>query len=260
MRVLLFGGTAEGHELASRLSQAGAAVTCCVATDYGRDLLEPQAGLEILTGRMDQRAMEAEMARGYTCVVDATHPYAAQVSENIRAAARAAGLPYERLLRPREEAGEVLWADSPAQAARMLADLPGNVLLTTGSKDLAVFAQVPDYRQRLWVRVLPSLDSLKSALDLGYPAAHIICMQGPFSREMNVATLRAMEGRILVTKDTGRAGGFSEKAEAAQAAGAKLLVIRRPTEETGLGLEEIFVKLTMDNEGAPCGDEWFIAE
>lgn len=241
MNVLLFGGTAEGHNLACRLAQAGCRVTCCVATDYGRELLEPTLGLTVLTGRMDQNAMEKEMAGGYTCVVDATHPYAAQVSENIRAAAKAVGLPYERLLRPREEAEGVLWADSPAEAAQMLADLPGNVLLTTGSKDLAVFTA---YKDRLWVRVLPSLDSLKHALDLGYPASHVICMQGPFSVEMNAATLRSMDGKVLVTKDTGKAGGFLEKAEAAAKAGAKLLVIRRPTEETGLDLETLLQKLT----------------
>ena len=246
MKVLLFGGTAEGHELAQRLARAGVTVICSVATDYGRDLLEPQPGLTVLTGRMDQAAMEAEMAKGYTCVVDATHPYAAQVSENIRAAAKAAGLAYERLLRPREEAGDVLWAESPAAAAQMLADLPGNILLTTGSKDLAAFT---DYKDRLWVRVLPSLDSLKHALDLGYPAAHIICMQGPFSVEMNAATLKSMDGEILVTKDTGKPGGFLEKAEAARQANAKLLVIRRPTEETGLGLEELYLKLTMRIKG-----------
>lgn len=242
MKVFLFGGTAEGHELARRLAEAGLTVTCSVATDYGRELLEPQPGLTVLTGRMDQNAMEAEMKKGYDQVVDATHPYAAQVSENIRAAAKAAGLPYARLLRPREEAGDVLWADSPSDAARILANLPGNLLLTTGSKDLAVFTA---FRDRMWVRVLPSLDSLKHALDLGYPAAHIICMQGPFSLEMNLATLRAMDGKVLVTKDTGKPGGFLEKAEAARQANAKLLVIRRPTEETGFGLEELYFKLTM---------------
>ena len=167
---------------------------------------------------MDTAEMEAEMAGGYDVVVDATHPYAAQVSENIRAAAGAAGLPYERLLRPREETGaDVLWADSPEDAARLLAELPGNVLLTTGSKDLPIFARVPDFERRIWVRVLPSMDSLRAALELGYPAAHIICMQGPFSQEMNAATLRMMDGAVLVTKDTGRAGGFGEKAEAARA-------------------------------------------
>lgn len=114
------------------------------------------------------------------------------------------------------------------------------MLLTTGSKDLAAFAPL---RERIWVRVLPSPDSLKTALDLGYAASHIICMQGPFSLEMNLATLRAMDGKVLVTKDTGRAGGFSEKAEAAKAAGARLLVIRRPTQETGLELEAMYEKL-----------------
>lgn len=244
MRILLFGGTAEGHTLARRLAQAGHPVTCCVATDYGRDVLEPQPNLTVRMGRMDQGAMEAEMGRGYDCVVDATHPYAAQVSGNIRAAAKAVNLPYQRLLRPREEAGDVLWADSPEQAAEILETMPGNVLLTTGSKDLAVFAKLRDYKQRLWARILPSLDSLSAALELGYPASHIICMQGPFSRQMNTATLRSMDGRILVTKDTGKAGGFGEKAQAAREAGARLLVIRRPVAETGLELEALLEKLT----------------
>ena len=182
MKILLFGGTAEGHTLARRLAEAGHLVTCCVATDYGRDVLEPQPNLTVHMGRMSPDAMAGEMADGYDCVVDATHPYAAQVSVSIRTAAQRAGVPCQRLVRPREEAEDVLWADSPAHAAEVLAELPGNVLLTTGSKDLATFAQVPGFAERIWVRVLPSLDSLRSALDLGYPAAHIICMQGPFSQ------------------------------------------------------------------------------
>ena len=244
MRILLFGGTAEGHTLALRLAQAGHLVTCCVATDYGRNVLEPQPNLTVRMGRMDQPAMEAEMGKGYDRVVDATHPYAAQVSGNIRAAAHTVGLPYERLLRPTEEAGDVLWADSPGQAVEILETMSGNVLLTTGSKDLAVFAKLRDYKERLWVRVLPSLDSLGTALNLGYPASHIICMQGPFSRQMNRETLRFMDGRILVTKDTGKAGGFGEKVQAAREAGARLLVIRRPVAETGLELEALLEKLT----------------
>ena len=247
MKILLFGGTAEGHTLAQRLAEAGHLVTCCVATDYGRDVLEPQPNLTVRMGRMDRDAMAAEMVGGYDWVVDATHPYAAQVSVSIRTADQQAGVPCQRLVRPREEAEDVLWADSPAHAAELLADLSGNVLLTTGSKDLAVFARVPGFAERIWVRVLPSLDSLRSALELGYPASHIICMQGPFSREMNTATLRAMEGRVLVTKDTGRPGGFGEKAAAAREVGAKLLVIRRPVQETGATLEELLKKWTGGN-------------
>ncbi|HIQ69400.1 MAG TPA: precorrin-6A reductase [Candidatus Avoscillospira stercorigallinarum] len=248
MSILLFGGTAEGHSLARRLAQAGLAVTCSVATAYGEAVLEPTPGLTVHVGRMDADQMAAEMAKGYTCVVDATHPYADRVSENIRRAAETAGLPYYRLLRPREAAEGVLWADSPADAARMLADLPGNVLLTTGSKDLKTFTQVPDYRDRLYVRVLPSLESLSAALDLGYPAAHILCMQGPFPEKLNAALLEAVDAKILVTKDTGKAGGFPEKAAAARSAGAKLLVIRRPTQETGYTLDALYDFLTKGRE------------
>lgn len=91
MNVLLFGGTGEGRELAGWLLVRGIPCTVCVATEYGETLLP--AGVEAHVGRMDQAAMETQMAAGYDVVVDATHPYAAEVTQNIRAAARAAGLP-----------------------------------------------------------------------------------------------------------------------------------------------------------------------
>ena len=238
MKIFLFGGTAEGHLLAERLAEAGNSVTCAVATDYGQAVLEPRDNLTVLVGRLTAGEM-AERLEGFDVVVDATHPYADKVSENIRAAAAETATPYYRLLRPREEAEDVLWADSPADAAAKLQNLPGNVLLTTGSKDLKTFTAVKDYASRLFVRVLPSVESLTAALSLGYPASHVICMQGPFPQALNQAMVEAVGAKVLVTKDTGKAGGFLEKAEAARAAGAKLLVIRRPTEETGYTLDAL---------------------
>lgn len=238
MKIFLFGGTAEGHLLAERLAEAGNFVTCAVATEYGQAVLEPRDNLTVLVGRLTAGEM-AERLEGFDVVVDATHPYADKVSENIRAAAAETATPYYRLLRPREEAEDVLWADSPADAAAKLQNLPGNVLLTTGSKDLKTFTAVKDYPSRLFVRVLPSVESLTAALSLGYPASHVICMQGPFPRALNQAMVEAVGAKVLVTKDTGKAGGFLEKAEAARAAGAKLLVIRRPTEETGYTLDAL---------------------
>ena len=238
MKIFLFGGTAEGHLLAERLAEAGNLVTCAVATEYGQTVLEPRDNLTVLVGRLTAGEM-AERLEGFDVVVDATHPYADKVSENIRAAAAQTATPYYRLLRPREEAEDVLWADSPADAAAKLQNLPGNVLLTTGSKDLKTFTAVKDYPSRLFVRVLPSVESLTAALSLGYPASHVICMQGPFPQALNQAMVEAVGAKVLVTKDTGKAGGFLEKAEAARAAGAKLLVIRRPTEETGYTLDAL---------------------
>ena len=125
-----------------------------------------------------------------------------------------------------------------AVAAEMLERLPGNVLLTTGSKELDHFAR-PGLRERCFPRVLPMADSLERCLALGFPPKNIICMQGPFTKEMNVATLHQFHIDTLVTKDTGGYGGFRAKAEAAKEAGCVLLVVERPRNETGLTLEEI---------------------
>ena len=107
MKIFLFGGTAEGHLLAERLAEAGNFVTCAVATEYGQAVLEPRDNLTVLVGRLTAGEM-AERLEGFDVVVDATHPYADKVSENIRAAAAETATPYYRLLRPREEAEDVI--------------------------------------------------------------------------------------------------------------------------------------------------------
>ena len=78
MELLLFGGTGEGRALAEWHRDEGIPVTVCVATAYGSTLLPP--GVEAHTGRLDRAGMEALMVRRpYTCVIDATHPYAVEV-------------------------------------------------------------------------------------------------------------------------------------------------------------------------------------
>lgn len=241
MDILIFGGTTEGRELAEALAAAGWSVTLSVATDYGAALVPRLPGLAVSARRLERGDMTALMAsRPFAWVVDATHPYAAAVTENIRAAARAVGLPYRRLLRPAQAEGE-----GPAtmeEAARLLLDRPGNVLLTTGSKELDAFA-LPGLRERCFPRVLPAVSSLERCLTLGFPPAHVICMQGPFSRELNEAMLRQFAVRTLVTKDSGDAGGFRAKEEAAQAVGCDLLVVARPQRETGETLADILKDL-----------------
>lgn len=240
-RILLFGGTADARELVAALLLRGWAVTESVATNYGGELLEGLPGIEIRTGRMDRDEMiEYIKENGFAAVVDATHPYAVEATENIRAAAGETGTPCLRLLRPQVPARgcETRFAEDAADAARILGELPGNALLTTGSKELSAFTSVPDYRERLYVRVLPQPESLERALGLGFLPAHIFCMRGPFSERLNLAMLLEYEIRTLVTKDTEAEGGFGEKAKAAKEAGALLLVIRR-REETGLTQEEL---------------------
>ena len=119
----------------------------------------------------------------------------------------------------------------------------GNILLTTGSKELKAYSQIKDFAERVYARVLPLEDSLVLCREAGVKAAHILAMQGPFSEEMNTAMLRAIGAKWLVTKDGGAAGGFAEKAAAAAKTGVRLLVIGRPAEADGIGLSETVARL-----------------
>ena len=173
-------------------------------------------------------------------MLDATHPYAAKVTENIRTACRESGFPYLRLLRQGGVDGEVVCVDSVEEAVSWLGETKGNILLTTGSKELRRFTALPDYQERLYARVLSLPTVMNACAELGIEGKHLIGMQGPFSKEMNLAMLRQYDCRYLVTKDTGTAGGFPQKAEAAQEAGAVLVVIGRPAGDAkGLSMTEM---------------------
>ena len=277
--VLLFGGTTEGRELAARLAGRGQRTILCVATDYGREVLEPELlanpCLGVRIGRMDAEEMRRLILEEEPgLVVDATHPYADQVTRNVREACEKTGREYLRCLRPasgleclegmRLPSGEecfrelcplsdreclgklhtpsdpeyggggVVRVPSVQAAVEWLASREGNILVTTGSKELAAFSQLPDFATRVYARVLPTLPSLSACLDQGLSGRHIIAMQGPFSRETNRSQLAEFNCRFLVTKDTGDNGGFREKVRAAGEAGAVALVIDRPETERGL--------------------------
>jgi len=127
---------------------------------------------------------------------------------------------------------------SADEAAAYLAGTSANVLLTTGSKELSCFTSVPDYQNRLFARVLSLPSVVASCAALGFSGRNLICMQGPFSEEMNIALIHQTDAKYLVTKDTGREGGFPEKESAAKACDCQLIIIRRPLVEEGITVEE----------------------
>ena len=118
---------------------------------------------------------------------------------------------------------------SAAHAAGFLARTQGNVLLATGAKELSAFAVLEP--ARLFPRVLPTREGIAACEGTDIPHKNIIAMQGPFSYALNRALMEQFAIRFLVTKDGGAAGGFEEKARAAQDTGAQLIVIRRPAEQ-----------------------------
>lgn len=237
-QVIVFAGTTEGYEICRFLERHQVAVLASVATEYGSRSLSESENLTVHSARLTEEEMEKLIQQEQpSLVLDATHPYAREVTENLKKACEKTGIFYQRVLREEgEKTEEAVYVESAKEAARYLEKTKGAVLLTTGSKELSSFTSVPDYQNRLYARVLSLPSVISECAKLGFEGKHLIGMQGPFSTEMNVAMLRQFSCRYLVTKDTGKAGGFEEKLEAARRCQVTPIIIGRPEKETGLSV------------------------
>ncbi len=240
-KIVILGGTSEGRELAEYARQKRIPVVVTVVSEYGEQLLPEDSCVRIHQGRLDHAGMERFLIEERPqLVLDATHPYAREVTETAREVCSRLGLSCRRVLRKAQHtSGESLVeVSSAAEAAAFLAEREGAVFLTTGSRELGAFASDERLRERLYARILPDSQVVAACESLGVRGSHLIAMQGPFSMEMNVAMIRQTGARWLVTKESGSRGGFAQKLEAAVCCGIGIVVIRRPLREEGISLRE----------------------
>lgn len=250
---LIFAGTIEGRLLAEFCSEQKIPAVVCVATEYGEELVDSIKGVEIKKGRLEEFQME-ELIENISPigVIDATHPYANVVTENIKDACKAKNAKYYRLVRDnggeKDMSAELKTFDDIKSAAEYLETQSGNILLTTGIKELPAFSEAISNKERLFARVLLQEEVFNIIDECGLSKKQIMCMQGPFSKAMNKATIEQTNAAFLVTKESGKAGGFMEKIEAAKEMGITCILIARPGEETGLSLEETKQVIVPDYE------------
>ncbi|MFW6181120.1 MAG: precorrin-6A reductase [Spirochaetota bacterium] len=235
--ILLLGGTSDARWCREALDRRGVPYLLSTATRYnpGTETTAGQAaGAVRLQGALDRRAMQRLVRRqGVRLVIDATHPFAARVSATAMEACARTGcayLRYQRMPAPLPDTPLILRASSAGQAADVLAGLRGNILLTTGSRSLAVFA-ARVHPDRLFARVLPRAESIRECERCGLLPSHIVAMQGPFDRELNGYLIRKFDISCMASKQSGTEGGLREKIEACLDSGTKLLVIDPPVLE-----------------------------
>lgn len=249
-KIALFAGTTEGRKLSELLAASGITHTICVATAYGEMILNTHPLVHVRQGRMNRNEISAFVAKEQiTLVIDATHPFAEEVTQNIKGAVKeqhdkGMHVDYLRLKRDEMDQQEdfVTCFNTNEDCSEALKTTQGNILLTTGSKDLFQYCKNEEIRNRLYVRVLPSMESLMICMEQGICREQIIAMQGPFTTELNEALIRQYQISYVVTKESGALGGCPEKLKAAKRTGAKVFVIGRPKEE-GLSFDMICSKL-----------------
>ncbi len=230
--ILLMAGSSEAREALSALLKDVDRVLVTTATDYPYPL-DSDNRVEVRQGRLDREQMVGLIrSEGVSCLVDATHPFAAEASSNAMMACREAAIPYirfERKLLPLPQSDLVHCVENVEAAARLSCCLGETIFLSTGTKDLEVFCRMTSEKDRkLIVRVLPSAESMERCVQAGIEPDDIIAMKGPFSTRMNAVLWSELNVDAVVAKESGEEGGLGEKAEAVLELGIHLVVVKRP--------------------------------
>lgn len=233
--ILLIGGTSETAILADGIAAAGYEVLVSTATDAPL-AVGNHPRISRREGRLDEEGMVAlAREKSIRAIVDAAHPYAAEVHASLQRAVQRLGIPclvFRRAAADMEGENIHFVADH-TEAAEMAFVFGRSVLLTTGSRNLAPYAEAG--RQTCLpcvVRVLNTRESLDACRAAGIPEDRIIAGRGPFSVEENLAAIRRFGIGVIVTKESGRAGGVEAKLDAARQTNCRVIVIRRPETPT----------------------------
>lgn len=244
-KLIIFGGTKEGKELANFCDLHDIKASLYVATDYGKEVLEEYTSVEVQAKRLDMEEMLEVFEREPCIILDATHPFAKLVSQNIQEACRRADREYIRVERGAVDIArfgklKYRFFDTQTQVADFLKEKEGNIFLSTGSKEVGLYADLSD---RIYVRVIPDEVSLQLCADAGIAKSNIIAMQGPFSKAFNKSLMREYDIRYMVTKESGAGVGYEEKLQACEDLDIEALIVQREIDSAGISLEDAFDKI-----------------
>lgn len=240
--ILLLGGTSETASLAGSLADRGYRVLVSMATDIPLEIGK-HPNISQRTGRLNGDEMAVLVREeGFRAIVDATHPYASSARASAKQVARRMDIPYLTLIRPKavKNGGGACFASDHEQAARIACSQRGPVFLTIGSTNLEPYVQ--EGRQtgvHVIVRILSHPEAFETCRRLGILGDSVIAGRGPFSVEENRTIIRKFGVRVLVTKDSGQAGGVRAKLDAARLEGCQVVIVRRPNYSSEGAFEKV---------------------
>lgn len=271
-KIAIFSGTTEGRELLNYLSVHSLDIfdiTVYVATEYGETTANIP-NITVKSGRLSENDMKKHFP-DYELIIDCTHPYATVVTEQVKRISAESQVEYLRILRENDDISyseNVKLVNSITDMKEVLENTSGNILSTLGSKDLLQFKDC-SFTSRLYPRILPMEESLHICKEINIPVSQIIAMQGPFSYEMNKATIKNYNIDTVLSKVTGKNGGFQEKLDICHDLNLNLILLQKPNQVEGLLLLESIHYLkekykldnnsvnTTENQGISTGDDQF---
>lgn len=225
-RVLILGGTTESRELAARLAVGLHTEVVLSLAGRTREPVKYPVPLRIggfggpsgLAGYLFERRIDL--------LIDATHPFSAQMSRNAAIAAAETGVPFFKLCRPaweRKEGDQWTDAASIVDAVGKLGSTGRRVFVTLGRQELVPLSSAPHHSY-----LVRSVDPIDPPLDL--PDARYIESRGPFAFEAERDLLAGESIDAILAKNSGGDATYA-KIEAARSLGIEVLLVRRPKRE-----------------------------
>ncbi|WP_392486726.1 cobalt-precorrin-6A reductase [Haloimpatiens sp. FM7315] len=227
-------GTSEGKKIVSLLNKYTEDLFISTATAYGGELLENYKYKILNTSPLDLNAMvEVINENKIKVFVDASHPYAVEVTKNAMKACKVCGIEYLRYERPSaiekyRSYEKLIEVEDYEDIYAHLKNVKGNILNTTGSRNLAKILDL-GLDNRIIQRVLPSTKVIKECYDLGISLQDIVAIKGPISYDLNLSFLKEYKAVAILMKDSGVEGGTEEKIKAAMELSIYAIVIKRKT-------------------------------
>lgn len=228
--IWIVGGTSDTIRLLDLLSDKidFSKLIVSVTTDYGEQLLNSYK-VKIFKGKIEKEEIQNFIEKNQIdTIVDTSHPYAENISKNILELIDLEKINYIRY----ERAKSIENNEDTFESVEKLIDyinenMENEVILSTlGSKAIPKLAEIEN--NKVFLRILPTVESVKSAIEHSFLPKDIIAIQGPFSKEFEEEMLKFYKATVLLTKDSGEAGGVLEKVEVCKKLGIKCLIVSRP--------------------------------
>lgn len=230
-------GTSEGREILKMVNKYTDEVVVSTATSYGGKLLKDFKLKHLNTKPLDKDGL-IDLIKEFDIkvLVDASHPYATEVSKNAMQSAKDTGIDYIRFERQgvlsSSDYKNIIRVKGYDDLKEVLKDIDGNILNTTGSRNIKNILNL-NSKNRIIHRILPSSKILEEVLNLGVDVQDIVAIKGPISYELNIGFIDQYNAKAIITKDSGNAGGTLEKLQSAIDKNIKLIVIEKPKMDYG---------------------------
>ncbi|GAA0179462.1 cobalt-precorrin-6A reductase [Clostridium sediminicola] len=229
-------GTSEGKNIVSLLNEFTDDLFITTATSYGGELLKEFKYKELNSKPLAKEELkEIIQEKNINIIIDATHPYAVEITKMTKSICRELSIDYLRYERASvidKYKGEknIVLVDDYEGAFEKFQEIEGTVLNTTGSRNLDKFVN-SDLNNRVIHRVLPSVSVMERCIGLGIDIGDIVAMKGPIGYDLNRGFINEYSAVAMILKDSGVQGGTEEKVKAALDSNILAIVIKRADEE-----------------------------